>query len=190
MKTIAVNLGCGTDLRDSTDDITMFNFDLTPPYDIGGDIVHLPFKEGSIRHAICYNILEHIQDLRLVKQELARVLEPYNGQVHILVPHYTSPDAWGDDTHCRCFSHHSFFSYHWPGFAPLRVEKVKPKVNKDSIPLPGMELADDEDSAMWLKAVMGRLNYPYEKVKRAYEKGHMKVGCGDWEKSNVHTMYA
>jgi hypothetical protein len=42
--------------------------------------------------------------------------------LNVIVPHYLSPDAWGDPTHCRGFSEESFFPCFWPGFTVVSLE--------------------------------------------------------------------
>jgi SAM-dependent methyltransferase len=94
---------------------------MRPTGDVCGDCDKgLCFKAGAFDAILASHILEHIHDLRALKKELIRVLKP-GGDLCVIVPYYRSPDAWGDDTHCRAFSKQSFFGDFWPGF---RLEKL------------------------------------------------------------------
>jgi SAM-dependent methyltransferase len=112
----AVNVGCGHDYIEG-----WINIDgdagVDPDHVVELDIrsVRLPFEDNSMDLVYCCHILEHIRHLPELKREFHRILKP-GGNVVVVVPHYLSPDAWGDDTHCRGFSFHSFYSTYWPGF--------------------------------------------------------------------------
>lgn len=114
---LAVNIGCGNDYIDG-----WFNIDADP--DMKSDIlcnldrehVYIPLPDNSMDLVYAMHILEHIRHLPELKHELCRILKP-GGEIWVGVPHYLSPDAWGDDTHCRAFSMQSFFRNYWPGFS-------------------------------------------------------------------------
>ncbi len=117
--TDAVNLGCGNDYIEgwvNVDGDPGVNPDVVCELD--RKHVHLPFSDNSKDLVYCCHILEHIHHLPELKREIHRILKP-GGNVFIVVPHYMSPDAWGDDTHCRAFSFHSFYSTFWPGFTEI-----------------------------------------------------------------------
>ena len=150
-----LNLACGNDYR-----AECVNLDLTPPCDVVADVTQgLPFKGGAFGYVLAGHILEHIRDLRALKRELARVLKP-GARLHVFVPHYLSPDAWGDDTHCRAFSSHSFWPQYWPGYDTALIER-RPTKGKNS-------LCPEEANGMWIYAVMVRNQEPYEAVKGQY----------------------
>jgi len=150
-----LNLACGDDYRNG-----WINLDLTRPCDVAADVTEgLPFKESVFEKIIAGHILEHIHDLRGIKKELARILKP-GAQLHIFVPHYLSPDAWGDDTHCRAFSSHSFWPQYWPGFDTGHLER-RPTKGKNS-------LCPEEANGMWIYAVMIRTPEPFETVQNKY----------------------
>ena len=109
---LRLNLGSGPDIREG-----FINYDAKPIADVCGNCEEgLPFKNEAFGEVLASHILEHIHDLRALKKELWRVMKP-NGELMVIVPDYLSPDAWGDDTHCRAFSNQSFvFSEFWPGF--------------------------------------------------------------------------
>ena len=83
--------------------------------DYGQEIVKdicngLPFCENSCEELIADQLLEHIQlneDFIFVMNECLRVLRP-GGIFYISVPHYASPSAHKDPTHCRYFEEHTF----------------------------------------------------------------------------------
>jgi predicted SAM-dependent methyltransferase len=115
-----LNLGCGPDIQEG-----FVNYDIKPISDVCGNCEEgLPFKDETFDEILASHILEHIHDLRGLKQELWRIMKP-NGELAIIVPDYLSPDAWGDDTHCRAFSNQSFFIDFWPGFTVLNVKDQK-----------------------------------------------------------------
>lgn len=112
----AINLGCGNDYINgwiNIDADSKMNPDIC--YDFDKRFPHIQVPTESMDLVYCCHILEHIHYLPELKREFRRILKP-KGNVFIVVPHYLSPDAWGDDTHCRAFSFHSFYSTYWPGF--------------------------------------------------------------------------
>lgn len=76
----------------------------------------LPFLDGCFAYILADNSIEHARSDRYIPlmNELWRVLQP-GGQLHIFVPHFTSPWAVGDPTHRLFFSEVSFH-YFEPGF--------------------------------------------------------------------------
>lgn len=114
---LRLNLGSGSDKREG-----FVNYDLKPIGDICGNCEEgLPFKDETFGEVLASHILEHIHDLRGLKEELRRVMKK-DAQLAVIVPDYLSPDAWGDDTHCRAFSRQSFFQDFWPGFTVLNLK--------------------------------------------------------------------
>lgn len=115
--TKSLNLGCGFDKIQGYINIdadpkvqpdTIINFDQK-------DIV-LPFEDGYFTHIYAAHILEHIVHLADLKKELTRIAA-VGCKLLVVVPHYQSPDAWGDDTHVRGFSEQSFMSNFWHGWS-------------------------------------------------------------------------
>jgi 2-polyprenyl-3-methyl-5-hydroxy-6-metoxy-1,4-benzoquinol methylase len=79
----------------------------------GADVIHdlnkfpYPFKDNEFDEIICFDILEHLQDIPSVMKELHRIGK--NGAlVKIRSPHFSSPYASLDPTHLRGFSIFSF----------------------------------------------------------------------------------
>lgn len=145
-----LNLGCGHDFRY---DKSWVNLDISFPANVIGDINEgLPFKAASFVSVWASHILEHIQDLRALQMDLARIIIA-GGELRIIVPDYQSPDAWGDPTHCRAFSKESFQSCYWVGFNPVELE-VKTMKKK-----PWMHGVD------WIFATLRRNGIPYSQVR-------------------------
>ena len=113
-----LNLGCGSDIREG-----FVNFDIKPIADVCGDCEEgLPFKSGTFDSIVASHIFEHIHKLQALKHELWRVMKR-DAELIVTVPDYLSPDAWGDDTHCRAFSNQSFFPDFWTGFMMLTLKE-------------------------------------------------------------------
>ena len=111
-----LNLGSGNDYIDG-----WINVDLDPR--MNPDIVcnldaknlQIPIKDNTHDLVWCSHIMEHIWYLPQLKNEILRILQP-GGVLIVVVPHYLSIDAWGDDTHVRAFSKHSWSLNYWPGY--------------------------------------------------------------------------
>jgi SAM-dependent methyltransferase len=119
-----LNLGCGNDYIDD-----YINVDVDPSVkadvycDLDDSEVKLPFEDDEFDFVYMCHILEHITYLPALKRELRRIVQA-PGMLCIIVPHFTSMDAWGDDTHVRAFSEHSFFALYWPGFELDNQDKI------------------------------------------------------------------
>ena len=125
-----LNLGCGPEPKEG-----FLNYDIKPFGDVQGDCTDgLPFKNESLDGILASHLLEHINDLRKLKHDMLRVLKP-GGKLTVIVPYYLSPDAWGDDDHCRAFSNQSFFGDFWPGFMLRKLghEKRIKTANKEEV---------------------------------------------------------
>lgn len=100
-----LNLGCGRDIREG-----WINLDCAslPGVDVVHDLTRLPlpFADNEFDEICCKDILEHL-DYIPVLRDIHRILKP-GGKLLIRVPHFTSKDAYGDPTHCRFFTIHTF----------------------------------------------------------------------------------
>lgn len=100
-----LNLGCGTDIRPGYVNLDSAKLP-------GVDVVHnieklpLPFKKEEFDETLCYDILEHVDYIPVLK-ELHRILTP-GGKLVIRVPHFTSRNNYVDPTHMRRFSVRTF----------------------------------------------------------------------------------
>jgi SAM-dependent methyltransferase len=87
------------------------NVDITP--DTSPDVVHnldvrpWPFADGSFDEIRGIDVLEHLTDLLGAMEEVHRVARP-DATVTIVVPHFSSPNAYTDPTHERQFGTFSF----------------------------------------------------------------------------------
>lgn len=50
--------------------------DIQPPADVIGDVMNLPFKDGSFDCVICLETMEHIKDPFRAMSEIYRILKP------------------------------------------------------------------------------------------------------------------
>lgn len=117
-----LNIGCGPDYVEGW---TNLDGDQSVKADVHYDINKgLPFKDNSFDVILASHILEHIPNLVELQKEFNRVLRRPHGRAFIIVPHYSSPDAWGDPTHCRAFSNQSFWPCYWPGITKLTYNVV------------------------------------------------------------------
>jgi len=148
-----LNLGCGNDYRYDKDWV---NLDLKRPCNVLGDIeCGLPFKRASFGTVWASHVLEHIRNLKPLKRELARILEP-QGILEVTVPYYLSPDAWGDDTHCRAFSRQSFLDTFWPGFHLMNIEIMV------------LKKAETGEEVTWVRAKMMRTHEFFKTIKNRF----------------------
>lgn len=103
-----LNLGCGKDIK--SDCINLDCASLP-----GVDKIHnienlpLPFKKNDFDVIYCFNILEHI-DYIPVMRDIHRILKD-NGILHIRVPHFTSRANYMDPTHKKRFSFETFYFF-------------------------------------------------------------------------------
>jgi SAM-dependent methyltransferase len=98
-----LNLGCGR-----RRDPAAVNLDVTE--ETRPDIVHdlnvlpWPFPDGRFDHVDAIDVLEHLDDALAAMREIHRVTRP-GGTVTIVVPHFSSANAFTDLTH------HGFFGF-------------------------------------------------------------------------------
>jgi SAM-dependent methyltransferase len=58
---------------------------------------------------LAFHVLEHLHDLVAAMEEIHRVCRP-GAIVRIKTPHFSSPNAFTDPTHCRFFG---YFTFHF-----------------------------------------------------------------------------
>jgi len=79
----------------------------------GVDVVHnldktpWPFKDNEFDSICAPHVIEHLHDTLPAIEEIWRITKP-GGIVDIAVPHFSSPNAFGDPTHKSYFSLVSF----------------------------------------------------------------------------------
>jgi predicted SAM-dependent methyltransferase len=116
-----VNLGCGVDYLEG-----WTNVDGNPEVvadihlDLDDPSLTLPWENDQIHLFYASHLIEHIRHLARLKDEMIRCLEP-KGIIVCVCPNFDSMDAWGDDTHVRGISVHSFFPDYWPGCNCVRT---------------------------------------------------------------------
>jgi SAM-dependent methyltransferase len=96
-------------------------------YYVVADGRHLPFKPQVFSHAICSEVLEHVEDDRAVIKEIERILKKPSGRLVITVPHrkcyFTNDDHFVK--HYRRYElaeiNHKLTSM---GFKPIVLRKV------------------------------------------------------------------
>jgi ubiquinone/menaquinone biosynthesis C-methylase UbiE len=101
-----LQLGCGHNyLADAV------NVDLRS--DLGADVVcdlnqrPWPFPDNRFRMVLAVHVLEHLHDTVAAIEEIHRVSRP-GAIVKITTPHFSSPNAFTDPTHCHFFGYFSF----------------------------------------------------------------------------------
>jgi SAM-dependent methyltransferase len=103
-----LNLGCGRDRIAGA-----VNLDLCPlpEADVAADANRpLPFIDSCFDEVLCFDVLEHVDDLTATLREVHRVTKP-GGAVRVRSCHFSSRYLWEDPTHKRGFSFKTFDFY-------------------------------------------------------------------------------
>jgi len=101
-----LNLGCGRRRIEGA-----VNVDISQR--VGADVVHdlshvpWPLPSDAFHEVHAQDVIEHLDDTLAVMQEIHRVCSS-GARVHIVVPHFSSANAFTDPTHRRHFSAFSF----------------------------------------------------------------------------------
>jgi SAM-dependent methyltransferase len=120
---IALNLGCGLDYKESTDEIRWINTDVDPDVktDWCGDAKNMPYGwlmysgmeraeedwTNKFDHIYSHHSLEHFPDLIEIVHEMVRVSK--NGATwEITVPYWSWSQNQGNPHHHIYFSEHTF----------------------------------------------------------------------------------
>src|SRR5688500_11661885 len=96
-----LNLGCGKKHVEGA-----VNLDVTR--DTNPDVIHdlnrrpWPFADGMFDRIIAHDIIEHLDDIVGTFEEIHRVARP-GAVVSIIVPHFSSSNAYTDPTHRHYF---------------------------------------------------------------------------------------
>ncbi len=107
LQDVSLELGCGNRKRRADAiGIDVLDFDCV---DIVGDIYEIlkKIKDRSIDAVFSSHFLEHVRDVPLLMEELARVMKPL-GNLEIVVPHFSNPYFYSDYTHKNFFGLYSF----------------------------------------------------------------------------------
>lgn len=119
----ALNIGCGSSARPSTEEIKWTNLDceMLPGVDVLFDLEdcvrrRLPFKDNRFDVVEAVHVVEHLEAVLPIFQELWRVTKP-GGRMRALCPYGSSDDAWEDPTHKRPWTRGSWAPldarYYW-----------------------------------------------------------------------------
>ena len=104
---IVLELGCG-DRKQISSSIGIDLLDYAA-VDIVGDVYDVlrEFPSASVSAVYSSHFFEHIPDLELILEELARVMLP-SGTLEIIVPHFSNPYFYSDYTHRIFYGLYSF----------------------------------------------------------------------------------
>jgi len=135
-KLSCLNLGCGKDIKISTELREWINLDaLKLP---GVEVVHdlekpLPFEDNYFEEVFASHVLEHINNFMGLMEELYRVCK--NGAIiKIICPYFASVSAFQDPTHIRFFTLKNF-DYFLPDNYNNFITKARFKIIKKKIKL-------------------------------------------------------
>jgi SAM-dependent methyltransferase len=101
-----LNLGCGDDIRNGYLNIDKY---IKADKQIELNKVPYPFKTNSVDEILALNILEHLNNPYDILMEWHRICK-HGAVIKILVPHFSSGNAWGDIQHTRPYSVGAFFN--------------------------------------------------------------------------------
>jgi ubiquinone/menaquinone biosynthesis C-methylase UbiE len=107
LQCVVLELGCGSQKRiREAIGIDAINYDCV---DIVGDVYEVlaKFPENSVKAIYSYHFFEHVIDLSLLMDEIARVLKE-EGVIEVIVPHFSNPYFYSDYTHKNFFGLYSF----------------------------------------------------------------------------------
>ena len=137
---LILNIGCGQDWHEDalnidiketgTEDLVL---DISQPWKNINTfhdtqrfgLVHLSERSFDIIEASC--VLEHVKNLTLTLQNIAKLLKP-GGWLFLRFPHQDSLGAWQDPTHVRGMNEHLFkYLNEWSEYIELGDIKLRPK---------------------------------------------------------------
>lgn len=107
LQCVVIELGCGSQKRiREAIGIDAINYDCV---DIVGDVYEVlaKFPENSVKAIHSYHFFEHVIDLSLLMDEIARVLKE-EGILEVIVPHFSNPYFYSDYTHKNFFGLYTF----------------------------------------------------------------------------------
>ena len=120
-----LNLGCGLQHKQSTENKTWVNLDndlRTKPQVLRDVKRGLPFNTGIFSVVYASHFLEHFggEDFVFIMNEIYRVLKP-GGVLQLLSPYYKFHGAWVDPHHKMFFNEHSFEPYWYPSNSSIAM---------------------------------------------------------------------
>lgn len=126
---LELELGCGDHKRITG--AVGIDVRAAPGVDIVGDVFDvLPqFDRASVTAIYSYHFLEHVEDIPSLLAECGRILVP-GGLLHCVVPHFSSPYYYSDQTHRAPFGLYTF--NYWVA-EPWRSRRAVPRY-ADALP--------------------------------------------------------
>jgi hypothetical protein len=115
---LSINLGSGMKPREgfyNLDHLELPGVDIVA--DLNEPLAELPVN--SVSRIYCRHVLEHVTNFLPLLAELHRVTRP-DGQIEVIVPHFSNPYGYSDPTHVRFFGLYSFFYFCDPDDQPRR----------------------------------------------------------------------
>jgi ubiquinone/menaquinone biosynthesis C-methylase UbiE len=106
-KEVVLELGCGNKKRiEDSIGIDAINYECV---DIVGDVYEVlaKFPNNSVKAVYSYHFFEHVANLSLLMEEIARVLKD-EGLLEVVVPHFSNPYFYSDYTHKNFFGLYTF----------------------------------------------------------------------------------
>jgi SAM-dependent methyltransferase len=125
---VKLELGCGDRKRLSDAvGIDAIDYDCV---DIVGDVYEVlnQIQNESILAVHSHHFFEHVRDVRLLMDEIARILRP-DGLLEIVVPHFSNPYYYSDYTHKHSFGLYSFSYFSHDSILKRKVPHYKPYVS-------------------------------------------------------------
>jgi ubiquinone/menaquinone biosynthesis C-methylase UbiE len=105
LRRVVLDLGCGRAKQPGSLGLDRRPL---PGVDVVADFeASLPLASDSVDGVYSKSVLEHLDHFESLMEELHRVVK-LGGEIHLLVPHFSSPLSFSDFTHRRFFGYYSF----------------------------------------------------------------------------------
>ena len=106
---LSINLGSGLTSKNgyySLDIVNHVGIDIIA--DINEPLELIP--DGSVNRVYTHHVLEHIENFIGLMRELNRIISD-DGEIEIVVPHFSNVYGFSDPTHCRFFGLYSMYYF-------------------------------------------------------------------------------
>ena len=167
---LQLNLGCGARPRPGfygVDHLEMPGVDLVA--DLNQPLSLLP--DNSVSSIYSRHTLEHVREFLPLMRELHRVTRS-DGQIEIIVPHFSNPYYYSDPTHVRFFGLYSFFYF--------SDDDDQPRRKVPSFYVPERFIVESVRIHPLKASLMGKLMVPL--LKRFI---NLKISLLDWYERSV-----
>jgi SAM-dependent methyltransferase len=118
---ILIDLGCGKD-KYQNPEYEVFGIDLwsKSDADLRASCFQLPIADRSVDRIFARHFFEHFtyEQLKIILSECFRILKD-DGEMEIIVPHYSCISAYQDPTHRLFFTQRTFYKFGPFGFKPI-----------------------------------------------------------------------